>query len=757
MKPIGLFVFSFFRDKRIISLLAIGRLLLFGFLAGGAPSVHAVLTNIWSDEFNSATVSNVDQTKWTFDTGAGGWGNSELEYYTSRTNNAYLSGGLLHIAAKNETTNSSSFTSARMKTQGLFWTLYGRIEWRAKLPSGIGMWPALWMMGTNITNTPWPGCGEIDVVENNGSNVVFEQGSIHCGTDATQVYNFIGGDSVTNFHVYDLDWTTNAITWSVDGVPYETQTSWTSSTGKQYPFPFNQPFFLLMNVAVGGKYVGNPSKTKISPFLPQEMQVDYVRVYQDVPPTVPAEVPTGLTATAGGSAVSLAWNASPDATSYFVKRSTISGGPYTTNATVNSGPYTTNETPAAASYTDTSVANCSTYYYVVSAVNQLGERANSSEVAVNIGAYAPSVNSGGSAVGTFLADASYLGGTTSSLLGQPISTNGLINPAPMAVYDSERHGNFSYLFSGLGTGVNYTVRLHFAETYWTTNNQREFNVSINGTQVLTNFDIIAAAGGPNKAVIREFTATPLANGTFNISYTTVIDNAKSSGIEILIQPPAAPTGLTATAVVAQVTLNWNSVTGAGSYNVKRSTATGGPYTNLVRGLASTTYSDTNVVAGTNYYYVVSALASVCSESTNSSEVSATPPVQLSPFAQWQVQYFGSTTNPIAAPDVDADGTGQNNQFKYVAGLDPTNPASVFTFTISSPSNPPTHYDLTFGPVVLGSNSPTYTPQFTTDLVSGAWSPLANYIGPVTNGNQVTVSDPSPVESNKFYRIDISLP
>ena len=267
--------------------LAVVSLLLFGLF--GTPTAYGQsLTLVWSDEFNSVTSSNVDTTKWTYDIGNGsntaagtGWGNDELEFYTDRTNNAYVANGVLHIHAQIENTNGFRYTSARLKTQGRFNTTYGRIEWRAKLPAGVGMWPALWMLGTNIVNHPWPDCGEIDVVENRGSAPFFVQGSIHAGgSDATAyyVYNEIG--ETTNFHAYALDWTPNSITWLVDGTNYETQTSWTSSTGNPYPFPFNQPFFLLMNLAVGGDYVFNPDPSNIDPSLPNEMQVDYVRVYQ---------------------------------------------------------------------------------------------------------------------------------------------------------------------------------------------------------------------------------------------------------------------------------------------------------------------------------------------------------------------------------------------------------------------------------------------------------------------------------------------
>ena len=243
--------------------------------AGGSTSGGG-RTPVWSDEFNG---TNLDLTKWTFDTGGGGWGNNELEYYTSRTNNAYVSGGMLHIRAQIEGTNGYHYTSARMKTQGLFAKKYGRIEWRAKLPAGTGMWPALWTLGTNVDSVGWPACGEIDVIESDGADPTFVQGSLHWGGDTTGIYNFTGGDSVTNFHVYDLDWTSDSIDWSVDGVVYQTQTSWVGSTTA-----FNNPEFFLMNLAVGGNYVGNPDTNSINPSLPAEMLIDYMRVYDYVGP-----------------------------------------------------------------------------------------------------------------------------------------------------------------------------------------------------------------------------------------------------------------------------------------------------------------------------------------------------------------------------------------------------------------------------------------------------------------------------------------
>jgi beta-glucanase (GH16 family) len=242
---------------------------------------------VWSDEFNGTSVNT---NIWTNDLGNGGsnpgWGNNELEWYTSLTNNEYVSNGYLHIVAQRQSTNGFNYTSARMKSQGLFSFTYGRAEWRAQLPKGIGCWPALWMLGTNISSIGWPGCGEIDVVENNGSNAFFVQGSLHSGSDETGVYNFFGGASATNFHTYTLDWSSNAILYYVDGQLYESQTGWGSSTTNAYPFPFDRPFFFLMNLAIGGSYVGNPTQAQINAgtTFPAQVLVDYVRIYNITPP-----------------------------------------------------------------------------------------------------------------------------------------------------------------------------------------------------------------------------------------------------------------------------------------------------------------------------------------------------------------------------------------------------------------------------------------------------------------------------------------
>jgi len=254
----------------------------------------------WSDEFNG---SSINTNNWTFDigNGSGGWGNNELEYYTSRPQNVYVTNGLLHIAAQKESYSGYNYTSAKLKTIGLFSHKYGRFEFYARLPKGQGYWPALWMMPQGAVYGGWAASGEIDVMENKGSNPANVLGTLHFGgmypnqaQSYGPSYTFPSGDSVTNFHLYALEWTNDAISWYVDNQLYETQTSWWSSSNptntsirNPYPAPFDQPFYIIMNLAVGGNFGGNPDGTTV---FPGEMQVDYVRVYNwvGVPPPPPA-------------------------------------------------------------------------------------------------------------------------------------------------------------------------------------------------------------------------------------------------------------------------------------------------------------------------------------------------------------------------------------------------------------------------------------------------------------------------------------
>jgi len=332
------------------------------------------------------------------------------------------------------------------------------------------------------------------------------------------------------------------------------------------------------------------------------------------PPSGPPAPPTGLTALAFGPAsVYLNWSANADTDHYNVKRSATSGGPYVTIAS-----------PTATTWTDTSLTTGATYSYVVSAVNAAGESANSAPAGVTLtGGYA--VNSGGALAGSFTPDACYVGGNTYSTAAT-IDLGGLTDPAPEAVYRSERWASpsFTYTFPGLVAGAPYNVRLHFAEIYFTSAGRRRFNVAINGTPVLSEFDIVAVAGAANKGVIRSFHADADGSGQIVIQFSAgSADNPKSSGIEVQPLPPRAPTGLTATPGNARVVLNWIAPAGALRYNLKRGTTEGGPYVTIAANLTATTWTDTTILNGTAYYYVVTA-GNPAGESPNSNEVAAIP-------------------------------------------------------------------------------------------------------------------------------------
>lgn len=235
-------------------------------------SVTTTLSLVWSDEFDAATPGAPDPTKWGYDLGAGGWGNNELEYYTNRTTNAIVSGGTLKITALKESFSGSNYTSARLLSKGKFSFKYGKAEISAKLPAAAGTWPAIWMLGENFSSAGWPACGEIDIMEHIGNSINKIYGTLHypgrSGGNADGATTMIS-NATTAFHKYTLEWTDVSIKISVDDVPYYTFSN--SSTT-----PFNQNFFFILNVAMGGNMGGS-----IDPaFTSGVMEVDYVRVYQ---------------------------------------------------------------------------------------------------------------------------------------------------------------------------------------------------------------------------------------------------------------------------------------------------------------------------------------------------------------------------------------------------------------------------------------------------------------------------------------------
>jgi len=240
----------------------------------------------WSDEFSSANGSAPDSTKWTYDLGGGGWGNQELQSYTSRMHNAQIQNGNLVITALQENYTGTdgigrNYTSARLKTQNLFTQAYGRFEARIKIPKGQGIWPAFWMLGNDIRQNGWPKCGEIDIMENIGREPGTIHGSLHGPSsvahtsDLTSTVSVPAGQNYPgDFHIYAIEWEPGTVRFYVDSNNYATFTQGQWPAAGQWVF--DHPFFIIMNVAVGGVWPGSPDA---STRFPEQMLVDYVRVY----------------------------------------------------------------------------------------------------------------------------------------------------------------------------------------------------------------------------------------------------------------------------------------------------------------------------------------------------------------------------------------------------------------------------------------------------------------------------------------------
>ncbi len=250
------------------------------------PSSSSPWKLIWSDEFNAPNGSAVDRTKWTFDIGGEGWGNQELESYTDRPQNSYIQDGNLVIQANAEKYTGKdgltrNYTSARIKTLGKFSHTYGRFEARMKLPAGQGVWPAFWLLGDDIEKVGWPACGEIDIMENIGKEPSTIHGSIHgpgyVGSTGIEAPYSLPDKKrfADDFHVFAIEWDTDSVSFFVDQELYVRRTRADLKPG--WTWVFDKPYFLILNLAIGGDWPGNPDATTV---FPQTMLVDYVRVYE---------------------------------------------------------------------------------------------------------------------------------------------------------------------------------------------------------------------------------------------------------------------------------------------------------------------------------------------------------------------------------------------------------------------------------------------------------------------------------------------
>lgn len=256
---------------------------------------------IWEDHFDTASL---DSTKWNYRYGnwsadekgrpvAAGWGNNELQYYTDSPKNLWLQESCLHIAARQEPSppqlqKRCAYTSARIDTRGRFSFCYGRVEIRARCPAGTGLWPAVWMMPENSAYGPWAASGEIDILEVKGRLPDRVFSTIHYGgvspdkTHQEYCFRLPEGDTVCRFHIYELIWREGVLSWKMDGREYASASCWESFTdGISYPQPFDRPFYLLINLAVGGWFDKEASGYVEEQALPGEFVLDYIRVYQE--------------------------------------------------------------------------------------------------------------------------------------------------------------------------------------------------------------------------------------------------------------------------------------------------------------------------------------------------------------------------------------------------------------------------------------------------------------------------------------------
>ena len=743
-----------------------------GMLVCDLGTAHADWQLAWSDEFGG---DSINTNNWTFDigNGSGGWGNNELEYYTSRPQNAYVTNGMLHIVARKESYGGQNYTSAKLKTLGLFSKKYGRFEFSAKLPQGQGYWPALWMMPQDKVYGGWAASGEIDVMENKGSNPTNVLGTIHFGgmyPNQAQSYgpsfNFPSGDSVTNFHLYTLEWTNNAIRWYIDGQLYETQIYWWSSSNptntnirNPYPAPFDQIFNIIMNLAVGGNFGGNPDGTTV---FPGDMQVDYVRAYDwiSVPPPPPVlqlrfafDDHSGSTTmpsdTSGGGAnvtLQMANGVGAGSDYHGVAGSGVAGAVNGNRALdfSSNGPNQPGNPGPLAAVTNASlgfgtITNfIATMWFKQNALmtpsNNIGPRL------FVLGGGTPNDTGAANSIGLKFQTANQLyfqiGSTTvSANFPANLPTNTWLFVA--AIYD----GMNLMIYQGTDTNPAGLIS----------------TIAVSGN---INFGASGALYIGNRQDRQRSFNGWIDDFRF---YTGVGDSNFVENVRWLAASPA--NGLSAAAGDDLVSLVWNTANRATGYNVKRATTSGGPYSILATGanVSGTNYTDSTALNGTTYYYVVSAL-NFAGEGVNSPEVSVTPACSPPPTpvaSNNSPIYTGMTLNLTASAVAGAryswigpNGFVSSDQNPSIINMT-TNAAGIYKVTAAVGSctsataattvvtvNLPASVLIQTSTNGIGLIWPTGTLQSAINIF-GPW----NDLGGVTSPYVVT-----PTGSQQFYRI-----
>ena len=545
-------------------------------------SIHAQWTQVWGGPFNGAAGTTYNHANWWNNVQPTAvWGDGTIQNTSDSLQNVYLDGnGDLVIAMTYNPNNAVPYTSARL-TSTYNAGPYGRMDARIQNPSAVGMGAAFWALGANAYGpgtgpgssapstaggVPWPWCGELDMMELQAASNQHNGSTVHGGqTDGQTYYEYGGISSAVNltgsatfdngFHVFSTEWSPYQFTYLLDGVQYASVNL--ANIGATDQWEFTQPINFILSSGIGGNG-GTPNGQG----FPSNLVINYVN-YSQWSAGAPAPA-TGFTATATNSnAVTLNWTAS-----------TTSGVTYDIYATTTSGtaPALANlvaQNVASASYVNTGLMPSTTYYYTVKSANYGGE---STAATATVTTQAPGnstgmqLSAGGYAIGTYMnanppqpavAGAAgpapfVLGGSTNYHwhAGPPagltaVDTSLVTNPAPQGIYNVERWGAAAWTIPGLNALGGYNVRLHFVDFGSTAVGQREFNVSINGQQVLTNFDIFAETGAISKAIVEQFYTTADENGIIEIQTSVgAADQPTIEAIEIVPATGSNPVGAT---------------------------------------------------------------------------------------------------------------------------------------------------------------------------------------------------------------------
>jgi fibronectin type 3 domain-containing protein len=551
-----------------MALLCIGGLLC-------ASSASAQWTQVWGGNFPGAAGSTYDHSAWWNNVQAKNpWGDGTQQNTSDSTQNVYLDGnGNLVIAMTYTPGAAYPYTSARLTSRYAAGP-YGRLDARIQNPSAQGMGAAFWSLGSdeyptatspeNATNpstsggVSWPYCGELDMMEIQAQTAAHNGSTVHGSDYGTDIYVSATTDlsAPATFdngsHIFTTQWEPYHFFFYLDGASTPYGDIDIADTAFNDTWELDQPINLLLTSGIGGNG-GTPGTTG----FPSNMVVSYVN-YSNWSAGAPAPV-TGLTATASYSnAVDLSWIASSSSgVTYDIYASTTEGtAPSQFNMVAQNVSGTT--------YRQTGLQPNTTYYYTVMAANFGGE--SSSTYATSTTQFpghstGMQISAGGWATGTYMTSSFVVGGNTNAHLHVPIDTSQVTTtPAPQQVYDTERYGPAAWTITGLSPGTGYNVNLHMVETTHSAAGVRNFNASINGQQVLTNFDIYQAAGGMDKAINEEFYTQADASGTIvvrtDLGTTTVSDlNPTLSGLEII---PASGTNPVGTAPGTISTLQINS-------------------------------------------------------------------------------------------------------------------------------------------------------------------------------------------------------